>query len=117
MFFLYYLLFVLVLFMLFADGGLVFWNKSSFIKIGMQNEYFSGWGGEDNEIMLRADLFNLKHYRINDVLYHLYHKRDKKRSKNNFNLEEKTRQLQNREECLKEISKWPWVVENKELSQ
>ena len=102
---------------LFADGGLVFWNKSSFIKIGMQNEYFSGWGGEDNEIMLRADLFNLKHYRINDVLYHLYHKRDKKRSKNNFNLEEKTRQLQNREECLKEISKWPWVVENKELSQ
>jgi len=46
-------------------------------------------GGEDKEIMLRADLFNLKHYRINDVLYHLYHKRDKKRSKNNFNLEEK----------------------------
>jgi len=65
--------------MVFGVGGLVFWNKSSFIKIGMQNEYFSGWGGEDKEIMLRADLFNLKHYRINDVLYHLYHKRDKKK--------------------------------------
>jgi predicted glycosyltransferase involved in capsule biosynthesis len=65
-------------------GDSFFGNKSSFIKIGMQNEYFSGWGGEDNEIMLRADLFNLKHYRINDVLYHLYHKKEIKKGAKKF---------------------------------
>jgi len=30
----------------------------------MQNEYFKGWGGEDNEIMIRADLFNLNNIEL-----------------------------------------------------
>lgn len=98
-----------------ADGGIVFWNKVSFIKIGMKNEYFIGWGGEDNEIMYRANLFNLKHFRINDILYHLYHERPQNRSDRNFKLEVKSASLKSKDECLEEINKWPWVFEAKKL--
>ena len=95
-----------------ADGGIVFWDKNSFINIGMENENFSGWGGEDNEIMLRADLFNLKQYRIDDTLYHLYHHRPQKRTQNNVEQLQKTRQM-TKELCLDEINRWPWVIEAK----
>lgn len=95
-----------------ADGGIVFWNKHSFVSIGMLNEYFVGWGGEDNEIMFRAKLCGLKHCRIDDTLYHLYHHRPQKRTWKNRELEEKARQM-SKSECLKEISKWPWVKEAK----
>ena len=44
-------------------------------NIGMKNEYFKGWGGEDNEIIIRANICGLKQYRIENVLYHLYHYR------------------------------------------
>ncbi len=96
-----------------ADGGIVFWNKNSFISIGMKNEYFSGWGGEDNEIMVRANLFNLRQYRIPDNLYHLYHYRPQKRTKNNAEQLQKIEQM-NIESCLKEINSWPWIIEAKE---
>ncbi len=96
-----------------ADGGIVFWNKNSFINIGMKNENFSGWGGEDNEIMLRAQFFNLKSYRIDDTLYHLYHYRPQKRTQNNAEELEKTRQMKDKEVCLKEINRWPWVINAK----
>ncbi|AIS31506.1 glycosyl transferase GT2 family [Methanobacterium formicicum] len=95
-----------------ADGGIVFWDKNSFINIGMENENFSGWGGEDNEIMIRADLFNLKQYRIDDTLYHLYHHRPQKRTQNNVEQLQKTRQM-TKELCLDEINRWPWVIEAK----
>ena len=38
-----------------ADGkGLFFGTNNHFIEIGMLNEYFSGWGGEHNELIIRA---------------------------------------------------------------
>lgn len=92
-----------------ADGGIVFWNKISFISVGMKNEYFTGWGGEDNETTIRSNLFHLNHYRIDDTLYHLYHHRSLKRTKNNFEQLEKMKQM-NKETCLKEINEWPWVI-------
>jgi len=95
-----------------ADGGIVFWNKNSFINIGMKNENFSGWGGEDNEIMIRADLFDLKQYRIEDTLYHLYHHRPQKRTKNNAKLLQKTQQM-TKKLCMDEINNWPWVIKAK----
>jgi glycosyltransferase involved in cell wall biosynthesis len=98
-----------------ADGGIVFWNKNSFINIGMKNEYFSGWGGEDNEIMIRADLFNLKQYRIDDILYHLYHHRPQKRTQNNVEQLQKTRQM-TKKSCMNEINNWPWVIKAKNLN-
>jgi predicted glycosyltransferase involved in capsule biosynthesis len=95
-----------------ADGGIVFWNKQSFIEIGMLNEYFSGWGGEDNEIIIRANLFKLKQIRLDEILYHLYHERPLIRSENNKEQLKKMRQM-NQKDVLNEIKKWPWVIEAK----
>lgn len=94
-----------------ADGGIVFWNKRAFIDIGMKNEYFVGWGGEDNEILIRANLCHLKQIRIDDTLYHLYHHRPQIRTVNNIEQTKKIEQIKSKEELLKEINKWPWVVE------
>lgn len=97
-----------------ADGGIVFWNKDSFISIGMKNEYFSGWGGEDNEILIRANLCQLKHVRINDVLYHLYHDRPQIRSRNNVEETERIERIKSKEELFEEILGWGWVIEKHE---
>jgi len=95
-----------------ADGGIVFWNKHSFVVIGMANEYFTGWGGEDNEVMMRADLLNLKQYRIKDTLYHLYHYRPQKTTQKNI---EQLQRMQHmtKYSCIQEINKWPWVTDAK----
>ncbi|KAF5051028.1 hypothetical protein DSECCO2_423390 [anaerobic digester metagenome] len=96
-----------------ADGGIVFWNKSAFIDIGMKNEYFSGWGGEDNEILIRANLCQLKQVRIDDTLYHLYHDRPQIRTKNNVEQTKKIELIKTKEDLSNEIKDWPWVVEAK----
>ena len=95
-----------------ADGGMVFWNKYSFISMGMKNEYFIGWGGEDNETTLRSNLLKCNHYRIDDTLYHLYHKRSLVRTQNNVEQLENTKKM-DKKTCLEEINKWPWVNEAK----
>lgn len=92
-----------------ADGGIVFWNKRAFIEIGMKNEYFSGWGGEDNEILIRANLCQLKQIRIDETLYHLYHERPQIRTKNNVKQLEKILQLNTKKDLILEINNWPWV--------
>lgn len=94
-----------------ADGGIVFWNKSAFMDIGMKNEYFCGWGGEDNEIIIRANLFELKQIRIDETLYHLYHHRPQIRTKNNVEQTKKIEQIKTKKDLITEINKWPWVVE------
>lgn len=96
-----------------ADGGIVFWNKRSFINTGMMNEYFSGWGGEDNELLVRANLYGLKQIRIDDTLYHLYHPKDQNRPVKNIVEMNKLMQIKSKEELLQEISKWYWVNDAK----
>ncbi|MFA0847570.1 MAG: galactosyltransferase-related protein [Methanobacterium formicicum] len=93
-----------------ADGGIVFWNENAFIDIGMKNEYFSGWGGEDNEILIRANLCKLKQIRIDDALYHLHHDRPQIRTQNNVEQTEKIEQIGDKEELLQEINNWPWLL-------
>ncbi|KAF5047766.1 hypothetical protein DSECCO2_457080 [anaerobic digester metagenome] len=96
-----------------ADGGIVFWNKRSFMDIGMKNEYFSGWGGEDNEIIIRASVFQLKQIRIDETLYHLYHDRPQIRTKNNVEQINKIEEIKSKKELLKEICEWPWIIKAK----
>lgn len=96
-----------------ADGGIVFWNKDSFIDIGMKNEYFSGWGGEDNEILIRANLCQLKQIRIDDTLYHLYHERPQMRTMTNVEETRRIEQIKTKKGLLEEINKWPWVIDAK----
>jgi hypothetical protein len=61
------------------SGGVIMFDKSSFLKIGMFDERFEGWGGEDDEMM--ANIYN---YQSNGVvtvatldrqITHLYHSR------------------------------------------
>lgn len=92
-----------------ADGGIVFWNKEAFISIGMKNENFNGWGGEDNEILIRARLFQLKQIRIDETLYHLYHERPQIRTKNNVEQLEKIEQIKDEKDLLNEIKGWEWA--------
>jgi Glycosyltransferases, probably involved in cell wall biogenesis len=93
-----------------ADGGIVFWNKRAFINIGMKNEYFIGWGGEDNEILIRANLFQLKQIRIDSTLYHLYHSRPQIRTENNKGQALRISEIKSKEDLLNEIEEWEWVV-------
>ena len=56
-----------------ADGGCIFCKKESFLNIGGYNPTYKGWGGEDNEFVLRLNLSDYKVTRLNNILYHLYH--------------------------------------------
>ena len=67
-----------------ADGGLLFCRKESLLNIGGYNEGYKGWGGEDNEICFRINLSKYSIIRLNNVLYHLYHEKEKF-SKSNLN--------------------------------
>jgi hypothetical protein len=54
-------------------GGVIFWKKSKFMEIGMENENFISWGFEDTERYERAKKLNVKIYRGNGGLIHLHH--------------------------------------------
>lgn len=56
-------------------GGAVIWNKTSFIKSGMENENFISWGYEDWERKMRAETLGYKSSRVNGPLFHMDHPR------------------------------------------
>lgn len=56
-------------------GGILFFNKTSLINIGMENEKYVGWGGEDSDRYERARKLGLKCRRLTYNLYHINHKR------------------------------------------
>ncbi|MFA5405016.1 MAG: galactosyltransferase-related protein [Ignavibacteria bacterium] len=62
------------------SGGIIMFNKSDFFKIGMFDERFEGWGGEDDEMMS-----NIQNHQsrglitvtsLNSPVTHLYHSRN-----------------------------------------
>lgn len=56
-------------------GGLVLFEKISFIAAGMENEYFTSWGPEDVERIKRMKNLGFKVKRVNGPLFHLGHER------------------------------------------
>jgi len=56
-------------------GGAMFVNKEAYIKAGMENEKFYGWGPEDWERFERWKILNLKIYQSKGPLFHLTHSR------------------------------------------
>jgi hypothetical protein len=58
-----------------ANGGCVFYRKTSFIKGGMANENIRSWGTEDAEIVMRFNKLGFKVKRLEGCLYHLKHSR------------------------------------------
>ncbi len=66
-----------VMFSVGADGGLIEINRKSVESIGLFNENFNGYGYEDQEFVLRTDIFNLDVIRLPYTIYHLYHSHSK----------------------------------------
>lgn len=56
-------------------GGAMFVNREAYMKAGMENENFYGWGPEDFERYERWKVLNLKIHQTNGALYHLTHSR------------------------------------------
>jgi len=58
-----------------AVGGVFFCKLDSYIKIGLENEDFYGWGVEDGERYLRWKNSEYKTKRVKGVVFHLSHPR------------------------------------------
>jgi len=56
-------------------GGALFVNREAYIKAGMVNEKFYGWGPEDFELYMRLQILDLKMYRSEGPMFHLTHSR------------------------------------------
>jgi predicted glycosyltransferase involved in capsule biosynthesis len=96
-------------------GGVVMWNKSKFMQVGMENENFVSWGYEDNERLCRAMKLGVKVARADGCLFHMHHPV----SQNSSNTKHKAYQDNQREfmkvnqmstlELLKYIGSWSWM--------
>jgi predicted glycosyltransferase involved in capsule biosynthesis len=56
-------------------GGAVFCNREKYIKAGMENEKFYGWGLEDGERIVRWERLLYQIKRVEGPLFHLSHPR------------------------------------------
>jgi len=56
-------------------GGAVFVNREAYIRTGMMNEKFYGWGPEDFELYDRLKILGLNVHRSEGPLFHLTHSR------------------------------------------
>ncbi|WP_406532119.1 glycosyltransferase [Methanobrevibacter sp.] len=65
-----------------ADGGFLACKKESFLDSGAYNTNYKGWGGEDNEFILRLNKSDFKLVRLNNILYHFYHDKEKSERSN-----------------------------------
>jgi hypothetical protein len=68
-------------------GGALFWKRDDFIRGGMYNEHFIGWGYEDNELVERFTKLGYRLGRVQGPLFHLSHSR---KSVDSFNPLRKT---------------------------
>ncbi len=59
----------------FSVGGAFIVNRKEYIKAGMENEKFNGWGPEDIERVKRWEILGNRIKRIEGSLFHLYHPR------------------------------------------
>lgn len=57
-------------------GGLVFFTKQAFEKVGGWNEDFIGWGGEDDFQTFKVNSLGLRTLEMPYRIYHLYHNRE-----------------------------------------
>lgn len=48
-------------------------NKTTFKKLGMFEEIYTGYGGEDTDLAFKARKANIPHYKVGALAYHQYH--------------------------------------------
>ena len=98
-------------------GGVLFFNKNSFIKAGMENENYISYGPEDWERPIRFNNLGFNIERLDGNLYHIDHWIGDNSSTNNphfFNNHkefEKVKQM-NKEELQEYIKTWEWCNVN-----
>lgn len=96
-------------------GGIFVINRKKYMEVGMENEYFVGWGPEDIERLKRLTILDLPISRIKGCIYHLNHPRMQNSNYLNQsqNLSAKKELLRicrmNKEDLLNEIVGWPWI--------
>lgn len=56
-----------------AEGGVVYFDKEFYRKIGGSNEWMLGLGGMDNEIIVRCQQYTRRRYMLTGDIYHLWH--------------------------------------------
>lgn len=56
-------------------GGVFVIDREKYIQVGMENEYFVGWGPEDIERLKRLTILDFPVSRIDGCIYHLHHPR------------------------------------------
>jgi len=56
-------------------GGVFFVNRTKYIKAGMENEYFYGWGREDGDRINRWVILGFIYKRVDGPLFHFTHDR------------------------------------------
>lgn len=54
-------------------GGAILIRKEEYFKAGLENEYFYGWGAEDDERLARWEILEYRIYRSEGALFHLTH--------------------------------------------
>lgn len=97
-------------------GGIFVVDRERYMRAGMENEYFIGWGPEDIERLKRLTILDLPVSRVEGCIYHLYHPRKLNSGYvDQFqNLSAKKELLRicrmNKIDLLKEIADWSWGV-------
>ena len=82
-------------------GGAVFVQKEKYIKAGMENEAYYGWGNDDFDRYARFCESHLTIYRCDTPLFHLFHPRGKNSQYNtNFQRNKSDSELQKRKNPL-----------------
>ncbi len=59
-----------------ASGGIVLFRRAEYIRVGGYNPRITGWGGEDDELLLRASRLGLRWHSLAPPLIHLHHDSD-----------------------------------------
>lgn len=94
-------------------GGAVIYERNAFIKGGMENENFKGWGHEDFERYTRFQKLGFRQCRVSGPLYHFTHETVASTfyipNSDRINTVEYFRicNLSN-EQLVEEVSKWSW---------
>lgn len=96
-------------------GGVFLIKRKKYMEIGMENEFFFGWGPEDIERLKRVTILDLPVSRISGSIYHLYHPRKLNSSYENTEHKIKAHQellhicQMSKTELLKYIQSWNWI--------
>lgn len=108
-----------LLYGLLSVGGAFVVNRLVYMKSGMENEHFYGWGMEDTERLKRMLTLDLPVYRVPGALYHLWHPRGM--NSGSYNLERTFANTLHflkickctKSELIQEISTWNWINNNR----